>query len=100
MEEIRQLMPMNAGAWRHDELLTGLKQKVAEISVLQERLAQNKAQLMLVIKGIEGKPEGMECGDNAQMLINRLREDGVGKASAGRKVTSSKKKKTRQASGA
>ena len=57
-------------------------------------------QLMLVIKGIEGKPEGMACGDNAQMLINRLREEGVGKASGGRKATSSTKNKARQASGA
>ena len=100
LEEIRQLMPMNAGTWRHDELLSGLKQKVEEISVLQDRLAQNKAQLMLVIKGIEGKPEGMACGDNAQMLINRLREEGVGKSSGGRKATSSTKNKARQASGA
>ncbi|MGP5284539.1 MerR family transcriptional regulator [Pseudomonas helleri] len=100
LEEIRQLMPMNASGWRHDELLTGLKQKVKEISVLQERLAQNKAQLLVVIKGIEDKPDGMACGDNAQMLINRLREEGVGKASDRPAVTSSTKKHTRQASGA
>lgn len=94
LEEIRQLMPMDASGWRHDELLTGLKQKVEEISALEERLAQNKAQLLLVIEGIEGKPEGMACADNAQMLINRLREEGVGQASGKRAVTSSTRKKT------
>lgn len=98
LDEIRQLMPINASGWRHDELLTGLKQKVEEISLLQERLAQNKAQLLLVIKGIEGKPEGMPCGDNAQMLINRLREEAFGKASGKGPATSSTKRNARQAS--
>ncbi|WP_434604312.1 MerR family transcriptional regulator [Pseudomonas sp. R3-56] len=100
LEEIRQLMPMNAGGWQHDELLSGLKQKVEEIGVLQQRLAQNKAQLLLVIKGIEGKPEGMACADNAQLLINRLREEGVVHSAGKRATASSKRKNTRQASGA
>jgi DNA-binding transcriptional MerR regulator len=100
LDEIRQLMPMNANGWQHDELLSGLKQKVQEIEVLQQRLAQNKAQLLLVIKGIEGKPEGMACADNAQMLINRLREEGVGHAPGKRVATSPKRKNARQASGA
>ncbi|WP_010489416.1 MerR family transcriptional regulator [Pseudomonas sp. S9] len=75
LEEIRQLMPMNANGWQHDELLDGLKQKVAEIEILQQRLSPNKAQLLLVIKGIEAKPEGMACADNAQMLLHRLRDE-------------------------
>lgn len=86
LEEIRQLMPMNASGWQHDELLSGLKQKVEEIAVLQQRLAHNKAQLLLVIKGIEDKPESMACAENAQMLINRLREEGIGKAPGERAV--------------
>jgi DNA-binding transcriptional MerR regulator len=93
LEEIRQLMPMNANGWQHEELLSGLKQKVEEISVLQQRLAQNKAQLLLVIKGIEGKPEGMACADNAQLLINRLREEGVTPVSGNRAATPSRIKK-------
>jgi len=100
LEEIRQLMPMNASGWQHDELLSGLKQKVEEIGVLQQRLAQNKAQLLLVIKGIEGKPEGMACADNAQLLINRLREEGAVYPAGKRATASSKKKKARQAFGA
>ncbi|WAB96143.1 MULTISPECIES: MerR family transcriptional regulator [Pseudomonas] len=100
LQQIRQLMPMYASGWRHDELLSGLKQKVEEITVLEQRLAQNKAQLLLVIKGIEDKPEGMACADNAQMLINRLREEGVGQASGKPAVKSSTRKNARQASGA
>lgn len=100
LEEIRQLMPMNASGWQHDQLLSGLKQKVEEIEVLQQRLAQNKEQLLLVIKGIEGKPVGMACADNAQLLINRLREEGVAPASVKRATGAARKKTTRQASGA
>ncbi|SDA10894.1 transcriptional regulator, MerR family [Pseudomonas sp. NFPP10] len=100
LDEIRQLMPMNASGWQHDQLLGGLKQKVEEIEVLQQRLAQNKEQLLLVIKGIEGKPEGMACADNAQMLINRLREEGVALASGKRAAGAARKRTTRQAYGA
>ncbi len=100
LEEIRQLMPMNASGWQHDQLLSGLKQKVEEISVLQQRLAQNKEQLLLVIKGIEGKPEGMACADNAQLLINRLREEGVTPASGKRAAGAARKRTARHASGA
>jgi len=76
LEEIRSLLPANSDAWRHDELLAGLKRKVSEIELLQKRLEQNKAQLLVVIEAIESKPEGMQCAENAQRLLNRFREDG------------------------
>ncbi|RBJ82263.1 MerR family transcriptional regulator [Pseudomonas sp. MWU12-2534b] len=97
LDEIRQLMPTHASGWQHDQLLGGLKQKVEEIEVLQQRLARNKEQLLLVIKGIEGKPEGVACADNAQMLINRLREDGVAPASAKRAAGTTRKRTAGQA---
>ncbi|MDH0301721.1 MULTISPECIES: MerR family transcriptional regulator [unclassified Pseudomonas] len=75
LEEIRQLLPSNAKGWQHDELLDGLKRKVEEIERLQERLARNKEQLLLVIDGIESKPEGMPCADNSQRVLERLREE-------------------------
>jgi DNA-binding transcriptional MerR regulator len=73
LEEIRQLLPMNMKDWQQDELLSGLKRKVEEIETLQQRLARNKAKLLLVIEGIESKPEDVGCADNAQALLNRLR---------------------------
>lgn len=82
LEEIRKLLPSNAGGWQHDELLTGLKRKVEEIEVLQQRLAQNKAQLLRVIAGVEGKPEGVACAENTQLLLHRLREEGGAAVSA------------------
>lgn len=75
LDEIRHLLPARAKGWQHDELLGGLKRKVEEIERLQERLARNKAQLLLVIEGIESKPEGMACVDNSQRVLERLREE-------------------------
>jgi DNA-binding transcriptional MerR regulator len=76
LEEIRNLLPVSTDAWRHDELLESLKRKVGEIEVLQKRLEQNKAQLLVVIEGIESKPEGLPCSENTQRLLDRLRDDG------------------------
>ncbi|RWU17909.1 MerR family transcriptional regulator [Pseudomonas alkylphenolica] len=73
LDEIRHLLPVNAKGWQHDELVQGLKRKVEEIEALQQRLASSKAQLLQVIEGIESKPEGMACEDNAQRVLNGLR---------------------------
>lgn len=73
LEEIRSLLPMASGGWQHDELLAGLKRKVAEIEVLQERLARNRAQLLVAIDGIESRPQGRDCVENAQEVLERLR---------------------------
>ncbi|MCX2887976.1 MULTISPECIES: MerR family transcriptional regulator [Pseudomonas] len=74
LDEIRHLLPMSANGWRHEQLLSGLKRKVEEIEALQVRLARNKAQLLMVIDGIENKPADMPCGDNSQRVLGRLRE--------------------------
>jgi len=76
LEEIRPLLPLNASGWQHGELLDGLRRKVGEIEVLQKRLEQNKAQLLVAIESIESKPEGMQCADNTQRVLERLREEG------------------------
>lgn len=76
LEEIRPLLPLNASGWQHGELLEGLRRKVGEIEVLQKRLEQNKAQLLVAIESIESKPEGMQCADNTQRVLERLREEG------------------------
>ena len=77
LDEVRQLLPTGADDWRPEEMLVGLKRKVAEIEVLQQRLAHNKAQLLQVIEGIESKPENVGCSDNAQLLLKRMRKDAV-----------------------
>ncbi|MCY1436716.1 Cu(I)-responsive transcriptional regulator [compost metagenome] len=77
LEEIRHLLPVGPKAWQHDELLDGLKRKVAEIEAMQQRLEQSKAQLLVAIEGIENRPEGLQCADNAERVLNRLREEGA-----------------------
>lgn len=77
LDEIRQLLPLKAQGWQPDEMLVGLKRKVEEIEILQQRLAQNKAQLLRVIDGIQSKPAGVACADNAQLLINQMREEKI-----------------------
>jgi len=57
-------------------LLEGLRRKVGEIEVLQKRLEQNKAQLLVAIEGIESKPEGMQCADNTPRVLEQLRQEG------------------------
>ncbi|AVE03788.1 MerR family transcriptional regulator [Pseudomonas palleroniana] len=88
--EIRQLLPTNADGWQHEELLSGLKRKVGEIEVLQHRLTLHREKLLMIIHGVESKPEGIDCADNTQLLLSRLREEGVMEAPRdGRHVTSS-----------
>ncbi|HGK4985140.1 TPA: MerR family transcriptional regulator, partial [Pseudomonas aeruginosa] len=58
------------------ELLEGLRRKVAEIEALQRRLEQNKAQLLVAIESIENKPDGLQCTENTQRVLERLREEG------------------------
>jgi DNA-binding transcriptional MerR regulator len=75
LEEIRHLLPVGQNNWQHGELLDSLKRKVAEIEAMQTRLEQNKAQLLIAIESIESKPEGMQCVENTQRVLNRLREE-------------------------
>ena len=74
LEEIRSLLPDSKATWRHDALLEGLRRKVAEIELLQQRLAQSKAQLQLAIKSVKSRPADMACADRPQWVLNQLRK--------------------------
>lgn len=84
LEEMRNLMPdPTQSTDHHGRLLESLHRKVAEIEVMQQRLAQNRAQLLAIIAGIEGKPEGMDCEENAQrMLAGWRQQEGKGRQRA------------------
>lgn len=77
LEEIRCLLsdPVEQG-WPHDELLAALRRKVEEIEAMQVRLVHSRSQLLAIIAGIESKPEGVQCGDNAERVLADLRERG------------------------
>lgn len=74
LDQIRHLMPAGS-SWKHDELVVTLGQKIAEIDALQEQLAQNKAQLLAVISGLENRPEGIACSDNKQRMFDLLKRE-------------------------
>lgn len=75
LDEIRRLLPdaNRQQGWAHDEMLASLQRKVGEIEAMQQRLMQNKAQLLAIIATIEGKPEGMPCTENAERVLANLR---------------------------
>ena len=91
LDEVRSLMPSGAAPWEHDKLIPALEQKVADISALEKRLAQSKADLISLIEGIRDRPEGLDCDGNAKRLLGRMREgvaataDAVVRSGAGAK---------------
>ncbi len=75
LEEIRRFLPdNNPQGLDHGEILVSLRRKVVEIEAMQQRLAQNKARLLAIIGDIENRPEGMGCGDNAERVLENMRE--------------------------
>jgi DNA-binding transcriptional MerR regulator len=72
LQEIRSLLPTKLGTWQEDKLLDVLKNKVADIEALRERLADSKAQLLGIIETIETSPEGLSCDDNKKRVLNRI----------------------------
>ena len=75
LEEIRRLLPQaDSQGLDHHELLASLQRKVGEIEAMQQRLMQNKAQLLTIIASIEGKPAGMPCSENAERVLANLRD--------------------------
>jgi DNA-binding transcriptional MerR regulator len=75
LDEIRRLLPQaDSQGLEHDELLASLQRKIGEIEAMQQRLAQNKAQLLSIIATIESKPEGMGCSENAERVLANMRD--------------------------
>lgn len=74
LDEIRVLLPNDQSRWQHDELLASLERKVAEIEALQQRLEQNKAQLLVAIDSMKNRPEALACTDRAQWVLEKLKE--------------------------
>ena len=75
LDEIRRLLPQaDSPGLGHDELLASLQRKIGEIELMQQRLAQNKAQLLNIIATIESKPEGMACSENAGRVLANMRD--------------------------
>ncbi|QPF72121.1 MerR family DNA-binding protein [Roseateles sp. DAIF2] len=74
LDEIRSLLPDAQSQWQHAELLASLERKLAEIDALQQRLTQNRAQLLVAIESVRHRPEELPCTDRAQWVLGQLRE--------------------------
>ena len=72
LDEIRALLPPDLGAWPRDELLLALRHKVDEITLLEQRLAQNRRHLEALIDKIENMPAGEDCAGAAQRMLDKL----------------------------
>ncbi|WAJ29529.1 MerR family transcriptional regulator [Antarcticirhabdus aurantiaca] len=73
LDEVRHLLPTGSQGWQHEGLVAAMKRKVEEIAALEQQLAQRKAQLVAVIDGIENRPDGLDCADNAKRVLALLR---------------------------
>lgn len=77
LDEIRHLLPVSKGTWKHDELLEALKRKVADIDEMQERLKRNRASLLVAIESIETRPMDMNCAERTKWVMGKLVDKGV-----------------------
>ena len=78
LDEIKQVMPGNLLQWKHDELISALTKKIADIESMQLRLAKSKSQLKKLIVMIESKPDGLACDDNALRVMQSMGIPGSG----------------------
>lgn len=69
LEELQTLVPADLSVWNHAELVTALQQKIQGIEVMQQKLANSKAQLQDLLFEIKAKPEDMDCASNAKRVL-------------------------------
>lgn len=72
LDEIRALLPAHLGEWPREELLQALRSKVEEINVLEQRLAQNKRDLLALIREVDHQLDGEDCTERARRVINKM----------------------------
>jgi DNA-binding transcriptional MerR regulator len=74
LEELKQLLTSpKQGELRHDELVLSLERKLEQIEEMQQHLAQSKAKLLGIIETVKVRPEGIECSENAEQVLARLK---------------------------
>jgi DNA-binding transcriptional MerR regulator len=77
LDEIRSLLPDTREGWQHDALLDSLQRKVVDIDLLQRRLENNKAQLLVAIESMQNRPDEIPCADRPRWLLDKLREQRI-----------------------
>ncbi|WP_296228673.1 MerR family transcriptional regulator [Ralstonia sp. UBA689] len=74
LEEIRAMLPPDLDKWPHDELLLALRRKIGEIELLEQRLAQSKHHLIVLVGEIENRVEGEDCTDRTKRLLGKVHQ--------------------------
>ncbi len=59
---------------RNDARAEARRGKAPSLAVLQKRLEQNKAQLLVAIESVRNRPDELACADRAQWVLDKLRE--------------------------
>lgn len=72
LEEIRAVLPAHLGEWPREELLQTLRSKVTEIELLEQRLAQNKRDLLALINEVDHKADGEDCADRTKRVFDKM----------------------------
>lgn len=72
LDEIRTLLPCNPAQLNAEHFEATLKFKIAEIEVLQQRLAETKSELLMLLAMAAQKPTGMSCFENAKRLMSEI----------------------------
>lgn len=72
LEELRTLLPGDLVTWDREQLLATLRRKVAEIELIEQQLAQNKAQLTSLLAEIEHRPDDLDCAANARRVLTTI----------------------------
>ncbi|TAK96167.1 MAG: MerR family transcriptional regulator [Aquabacterium sp.] len=72
LDEIKQALPQDITDWQHGPLIELLTKKVEDIEAMERRLAHNKGLLITLINLIQGKPQDMDCRDNARRVMAQM----------------------------
>jgi DNA-binding transcriptional MerR regulator len=75
LDEIRSLLPDSQSTWQHEALMESLQKKVKDIERLQERLTNNRAQLLLAIDSMKKRPIDLACTEGPQWVLSQLRSE-------------------------
>lgn len=87
LDEIKQALPQDITDWQHGPLIELLTKKVEDIDAMERRLAHNKGLLITLINLIQGKPQDMDCRDNARRVMAQMGlSTGTPKTSKARKT--------------
>lgn len=79
LDEIRALAPPDLTNWKHGKLVDTLRSKIADLELLQGKLAQSKKSLVKLLGEIESKPEDMDCATNARRVLSKLSQGQIEK---------------------